>query len=214
MQLLGIELHLWPRTTVARSEEIERHKNCSRAAVILTSIEAAHGVRGKESSPGGPADGREPGEEMWLELGHNGGAAPGGLVGRAAPAGYRGDQTVIAAPATTASTASIAATLVQVLWGGVGQLASSDDPLRGDTPGAPGVPRLPATLERPAPGPGTECGETAGRPLFDVEIFYGDDEIIRLLSNPGWGKVKLLLVGCKEIIISNILPVIDSWINI
>ena len=111
---------------------------------------------------------------MWLELGDYGGAGGGGtdtrgLVGRTATTGHRGDQTVITAPATTR--ASTASTLVQVLRGRVGQLASSDDPLSGNTPGAPGGPHLSATLQGSAPASRTEGGEAAPRPgVFKVEI--------------------------------------------
>ena len=118
MQLLGIELHLWPMTTVGRSEK--NIKTARLLPVIFTSgrvpellrlhVEAGHGVRGEESPPGGPADSRDPGEEVRLELGHNSRAAPGGLVGRTTPTRHGGDQAVITAPAPTHSTTSTTST--------------------------------------------------------------------------------------------------------
>ena len=106
---------------------------------------------------------------MRLELGHYSGAATRGLVGRTAATGHRGDQSVITAPGT--ATASTASTLVQVLRGRVGQLATSNDPLSGNTPGGPGGPHLPTTLQGSAPASRTEGGEAAPRPgVFKVEI--------------------------------------------
>ena len=100
---------------------------------------------------------------MWLELADYGRAGAWCLVRggdrRAATAGYWGDQTVIAAPAPTFL--STASTLVQVLGGRVGELASPDDPLSGDTPGAPGAPRLHTSLQGSAPSSSTEGGEAA-----------------------------------------------------
>ena len=103
---------------------------------------------------------------MWLEPGHYGGAAGGGaaargLVGGAATAGHWSDETLVTAPGPAASTAS---TLVQVLRGGVGELASPDHPLRGDAPGAPGVPHLHTSLQGSTPASSTEGGEAAARP--------------------------------------------------